>query len=135
MVAIETRGRFLIATLSGELDHVQSERLRAQIDAGFEKSVCKHIIFDMKDVGFMDSSGIGVIIGRFKNAEKRGGQVVLAGMCDSLIRLFEVSGLAKIIARATDVKTAISMLEQSALARAFREETSPSREGGKAGER
>ena len=111
MVAIETRGRFLVATVSGELDHVQSERLRAQIDAGFEKSACKHIVFDMAGVGFMDSSGIGVIIGRFKNAEKRGGQVVLAGMSDSLSRLYEISGLAKIIARAVDVQTAIKMLE------------------------
>ena len=111
MVKTEIQGRVLIAKLNGELDHVQSERLRAQIDAGYEKSVCKHIIFDMSDISFMDSSGIGVIIGRFKNAEKRGGQVVLAGMTDSISRLFEISGLAKIIKRGESVTAALQMLE------------------------
>jgi len=110
-VQIETNGRALVATLCGELDHVQAERLRAQIDAAFDKSACKHIIFDMAEVGFMDSSGIGVIIGRFKNAEKRGGQVVLCGMNDSITRLFEISGLAKIILRSATVGSALQMME------------------------
>ena len=102
--------RILIATLGGELDHVQAERLRGQIDAAYDKSPCKHIIFDMGAVTFMDSSGIGMVIGRYKNAEKRGGQLALVNMTDSIRRLYEVSGLSKIVLRAQTLDGALSLL-------------------------
>lgn len=107
---IEIRGRVLIATPEGELDHLQAERLRAQIDVAFERSTCKHILLDMANISFMDSSGIGMIIGRYKNAEKRGGQLALANMSDVVSRLFEVSGLAKIILRTRKVEDALIAL-------------------------
>jgi len=107
---IDVQGRILIASPEGELDHLQAERLRGQIDSVFEKSSCKHLVFNMEDVRFMDSSGIGMIIGRYKNAEKRGGQLVLANMNDAVTRLFEVSGLAKIILRTKTVKDAFIAL-------------------------
>ena len=107
---LEIQGRVLIATISGELDHLQAERLRAQIDASYEKSSCKHILLNMTNVSFMDSSGIGMIIGRYKNAEKRGGQLALANMSDSVSRLFEISGLAKIILRTRTVEDALIAL-------------------------
>jgi len=106
-VNFSTHGRILVAAFEGELDHLQAERLRGQIDSAYEKSSCKHIIFDMANIGFMDSSGIGMIIGRYKNAEKRGGQIALANMKDSISRLFEVSGLAKIVMRTNTVEDAL----------------------------
>jgi len=109
-IQVDTQGRILIATLEGELDHVQAERLRAQIDAAYDKSPCKHIIFDMAKVSFMDSSGIGMIIGRYKNAEKRGGQLALANMSDGISRLFEISGLSKIVVRTKSLNDALTIL-------------------------
>jgi len=109
-VQTTTHGRALIATLTGELDHMQAERLRAQIDAAFEKSPCKHVVFDMSNVSFMDSSGIGMIIGRYKNAEKRGGQIILANMSDAISRLYDISGLAKIVGRTSSVQDAVEVL-------------------------
>lgn len=107
---IDIQGRILTAALSGELDYHQAERSRSQIDAAFEKSACRHILLDMKNVSFMDSSGIGMIIGRYKKAETRGGQLILASMSDAVMKLFEVSGLAKIVSRVENVETAINML-------------------------
>lgn len=109
-IQLDIRGRVLVATIGGELDHLQAERLRAQIDASFDKSTCKHILLDMAKVSFMDSSGIGMIIGRYKNAEKRGGQLALANMSDAIGRLFELSGLAKIILRTKTVEDALLQL-------------------------
>jgi len=103
----EIKGSALVAQLDCEIDHHSAERLRIQIDAAFEKSSCRHIIFDFSQVGFMDSSGIGMIIGRYKNAEKRGGRMAIAGMSDEMGRLFTISGLAKIIARADTVDEAM----------------------------
>ena len=100
----------LIAKPNCEIDHHSAERLRGQIDAAFDNSSCRHIILDFSDVKFMDSSGIGMIIGRYKNAEKRGGRLALAAMNDEMGRLFHISGLAKIITRTETVEEALADL-------------------------
>ena len=107
---LDVQGRILIAAPEGELDHHQAERLRAQIDAAYEKSPCKHLILDMGDVSFMDSSGLGMIIGRYKNTEKRGGQLALSNMNASISKLFDISGLAKIVLRTSTVQDALHTL-------------------------
>jgi len=109
-IKINTHGRVLAATPSGELDHHQAERLRTQIDSAFEKSSCRHILLNMSDVSFMDSSGIGMIIGRYKKAEMRGGRLVLSGMSEGIARLYDISGLSKIVSRAESTKAAMDML-------------------------
>ena len=104
---IYSEGNVLIAKPACEIDHHSAERLRGQVDAAFDKSSCRHIIFDFSGVTFMDSSGIGMIIGRYKNAEKRGGRLALAAMSDEMGRLFQISGLAKIITRTATVEEAL----------------------------
>ena len=110
-IQLDIQGRVLIAAIDGELDHHQAERLRPQLDTAYENSPCKHLVLDMSQVSFMDSSGIGMIIGRYKNAEKRGGQLALASMKDNLTKLFEVSGLQKIVLRTATVNDAITTME------------------------
>ena len=107
---LDIKGRVLIATPKGELDHHQAERLRPQIDSAYDKSPCRHLVLDMGGVSFMDSSGIGMIIGRYKNTEKRGGQLALSNMSAPVAKLFDVSGLAKIVLRTTTVKDALEVL-------------------------
>ena len=104
---VNIRDSALVARPDCEIDHHSAERMRVQVDAAFDKSSCRNIIFDFSDVGFMDSSGIGMIIGRYKNAEKRGGRLALAGMNDEMGRLFQISGLAKIITRTATVDEAL----------------------------
>jgi len=104
---VDIKGSALVAKPDCEIDHHSAERLRVQVDAAFDKSSCRNIIFDFSNVGFMDSSGIGMIIGRYKNAEKRGGRLALAGMGDEMGRLFQISGLAKIITRTATVDEAL----------------------------
>ena len=102
--------RTLVAAIKGELDHVEAEKLRPQIDTAFDNSPCKHIIFDMGGVQFMDSSGIGMIIGRYKNAQQRGGQVVITNMTLPITRLYEISGLKKIILSADTVDAGLNLV-------------------------
>jgi len=107
---LDIQGRVLIAAPEGEIDHHHAERLRAQIDAAYDKSPCRHMILDMSGVSFMDSSGLGMIIGRYKNAEKRGGQLALAQLNPNLGKLFEISGLSKIVLRTQTVEAALESL-------------------------
>lgn len=90
-------GRTLIVKLDGDIDHHTSEEIRRKIEKEFSKRGVQHINFDFTKVSFMDSSGIGMIIGRYKAVDKLGGQVVVSNINDSVYRLFEMSGLHKII--------------------------------------
>ena len=107
---LNINGNALIARPDCEIDHYSAGQLRVQVDAAFEKSVCKHIVFDFSQVSFMDSSGIGMIIGRYKSAEKRGGKLALANMSDDIARIYQISGLAKIITKAASVDEAVQQL-------------------------
>jgi stage II sporulation protein AA (anti-sigma F factor antagonist) len=107
---LETRGRTLFAVLSGDLDAHSAERMRANLDATFENSPCRNIIFDMAAVTFMDSSGIGMLIGRYKQVSKRGGRIILAAMNPQMDKLFELCGLSKIAAKTASVPNAAALL-------------------------
>ena len=64
----------LIVTLVGELDHHSAEEVRVKIDDRIERDNIKKVIMDFKEVTFMDSSGIGVVIGRLKKVKNRDGR-------------------------------------------------------------
>ena len=57
----------------------------------------KNIIFDFKNIRFMDSSGIGVIIGRYKKISSEGGKVSVVNVNDRVKKIFNLSGMNKII--------------------------------------
>jgi len=89
--------RNLIVRLGGELDHHSAAAAKDAIDAQISSLSAKNVIFDMSRLTFMDSSGIGMIIGRYKLASAFGGGVRLAGASPGVLRLIEISGLQKII--------------------------------------
>lgn len=99
-------GKALYIELEGEIDHHNAQGLREKIDMAFDPTGCKQMIFDFSGVTFMDSSGIGMIIGRYKNVKKRGGNVAVVGMSPEIGRIFQISGLAKIIDSYKTVKEA-----------------------------
>lgn len=108
MVQLETRLKVLLVTPTVEIDAYSTERMRTTIDTAFEKSPCTHMVFDFAKVNFMDSSGIGMLIGRYKQTEKRGGALALANLNEHMMRLYTLSGLAKIIFQFPSVQDAIA---------------------------
>ena len=77
----------IIEFLTSELDHHITNEVRDEID----------IIFDFKNIRFMDSSGIGVIIGRYKKISSEGGKVSVVNVNDRVKKIFNLSGMNKII--------------------------------------
>jgi stage II sporulation protein AA (anti-sigma F factor antagonist) len=65
----------LIVKFDGELDHHVAKDIRTEIDETIDRQRVKNLIFDLNNMSFMDSSGIGVIIGRYKHINKLGGKV------------------------------------------------------------
>ena len=90
MLQFDDVSRVLTVAPQGELDHCMAERIRNTIDATVLKT-------DAKVVGFMDSSGIGMMIGRYKFMKRRGGGVRVRGMRQPVERVFRMSGLGQII--------------------------------------
>lgn len=80
-----------------ELDHHQANRLRSEADLLIETYSIKRLIFDFSGTEFMDSSGIGVIIGRCRKMNFYGGEVLAKNMNSRVEKIFTVSGLKKLI--------------------------------------
>lgn len=87
----------LIVKIQGELDHHTAEEIRNQIDYELDNNRVKNILFDFSGLSFMDSSGIGVLMGRYKKASQRNGQVGLYHINPQVRRIFEISGLLRIL--------------------------------------
>lgn len=87
----------LILKMPEELDHHQAEFLKEEADGLILKYPVRSLVFDFEDTRFMDSSGIGVIIGRCKNVRFSGGYVKAVNLDQQIQRVFRLSGLMKII--------------------------------------
>ncbi|WP_209122488.1 anti-sigma F factor antagonist [Alkalihalobacillus sp. BA299] len=97
IVDLEQRGSVLLVRLEGELDHHTAEQLRTQVEEQFENQALKHIVLNLEQLSFMDSSGLGVILGRYKQVKNLGGEMVVCAISPAVKRLFEMSGLFKIV--------------------------------------
>lgn len=87
----------LVVYVTSDLDHHAVNFLRERSDRMIQAGNAKHIIFDFKNVDFMDSSGIGLIMGRYKKVMFLGGKAAVTNVGDNVDRIFKISGLYQII--------------------------------------
>ena len=87
----------LIFKMDEEIDECEVQKIRRKLDNEIERYMPKEVIFDFNHVSFMDSAGIGLIIGRYKLANMLGGKVQVANMTQPVRKIFEMSGISKII--------------------------------------
>ncbi len=95
-VNIEIQDEVFIARLYGELDHHSVQPLREEIDAMALQNRPKQLILDFTGVGFMDSSGIGLVMGRYKLAQELGAELRLCGLTASTKRVMQIAGMDKL---------------------------------------
>ncbi|HUC92403.1 MAG TPA: anti-sigma F factor antagonist [Paenibacillus sp.] len=110
-VELEHYRNVLIVRLIGELDHHTADSVRQQMEEAILRGGADHIILSLKDLLFMDSSGLGVILGRYKLLKSRGGKMVVCDVNPAVYRLFELSGLFKILAIYDNERSALTSLE------------------------
>lgn len=91
-------GDTLTIMLSGEIDHYSASAIKTNIDALIRSPQIMHMRLDFSGVSFMDSSGIGMIIGRYKTMKAKNGRVSATGLYPPVDRLFRIAGLHRIIA-------------------------------------
>lgn len=87
----------MIIKLKSDLDHHCAQFIKERSDALIDKRHIKYIIFDFEGTTFMDSSGIGVIMGRYRSISASGGRIAVTHVNSTVDRILRLSGLYKIV--------------------------------------
>ncbi|MTV49300.1 anti-sigma F factor antagonist [Heliobacillus mobilis] len=104
-------GETLVVRLYGELDLRVSDHLRPRLDKELDRQRVKHLLFNLRGVDFIDSSGIGFILGRYKKVKAQGGTVALTGPNRSVHRILDLSGMYKVMSGFANESDALKALE------------------------
>ena len=80
-----------------DIDECVAQKIRRKLDNEIERYMPRKVVFDFSDVSFMDSAGIGLLMGRYKLVSMLGGQVEVSNITPSVRRIFEMSGIQKVI--------------------------------------
>ena len=89
--------KLLVFKISDEIDDHNVQKIRGKVDYEIERYMPKRIVFDFDSVSFMDSAGIGLMIGRYKFATMLGAKVEMINVQGNVKRIFEMSGILRLI--------------------------------------
>ncbi len=87
----------LSAKISGEIDHHSASLMRTELDEKIRNLNPPKLMLDFSAVSFMDSSGIGFIMGRYKLMKENGGTVEVVNAPNSINKVLRIAGLDKIV--------------------------------------
>lgn len=106
-VSTSERDDVVVVTVSGEVDVYTAAQLRSaledQIVAGQNA-----LVVDLQDVGFIDSTGLGVLVGRLKTVKATGGRLSVVCSNERILRLFGITGLDQVLPIHDSVESAIA---------------------------
>ncbi len=89
--------KLLVFKITDEIDDCTVQKIRGKADYEMERYMPKRVIFDFSCVTFMDSAGIGMVIGRYKFANMLGAKLEVSNLSQSVKRIFGMSGILKLI--------------------------------------
>lgn len=101
----ETREDTCTVTLDGEVDVYTAPRLKEDLVSAIEGG-CANVIVDLEKVGFIDSSGLGVLVSALRRARERDGVVRIVCTRDNILKIFRITGLDKVFPIFSDVAEA-----------------------------
>lgn len=97
MLKFENGNDVITAYLSGEIDQHNAKLIREELDLKIEREMPKKLTLDFSGVNFIDSSGIGLVLGRYKKMLVMGGRTVLSGLNQNVKRIMTLGGIDKIL--------------------------------------
>ncbi len=95
-VKIEVKGDVVVAYLEGELDHHTARQMREEIDAAVDSNMPTLLVLDFKDITFMDSSGIGLVMGRYKLLSKNNAELAITNPSPQIYKVMQLAGLTRL---------------------------------------
>ena len=96
-IKINTTPVRITVVLSGEIDHHNAAALRLEADEAIQSSLAPNVRLDFGDVTFMDSSGIGFVMGRYRIVNSYGGNVEVVNLTDRIYSMMKLAGLDKLV--------------------------------------
>lgn len=93
----EAKGQVLVIHLPKELDHHNCRNLLNETDLLLAENYVSRLVFDFSKTAFMDSSGIGILLNRYKQMSRSGGTMAFYGAGKQIIRILNIGGVAKLI--------------------------------------
>ena len=91
------KDKLLVFKIVDEIDEFSAQKIRREADYEIKRYMPRKVIFDFDSVTFMDSAGIGLLIGRYKFTNLLGGRLEIANLTQSVRKIFEMSGILKLI--------------------------------------
>lgn len=87
----------LEVTMLGEIDHHSAVNLRTALDEEIVRLCPNKTVLDLSEIEFMDSSGLGLIMGRYALMQRLGGTLSLKNPNERIVKIFELAGLGRIV--------------------------------------
>ena len=97
MIEYKIKGDTLIVALEGELDHSSAPQVRDELDELLGNRHVKKLVLDFSRLAFMDSSGLGVLMGRYRILTQRGGQMMIKNVSSTMDRILNLSGMYSLV--------------------------------------
>ncbi len=87
----------LTVTVSGEIDHHNASVMRLETDEAIQSALVPNVRLDFDEVTFMDSSGIGFVMGRYRLVSSYGGNVEVVNLSERIYKMMKLAGLEKLV--------------------------------------
>jgi len=97
MDTVRDAGDYVVIAIRGEATFADSDRMKRTLLGEAEASGRRGIIIDCSDLGYLDSSGLGIVVALYTTLKRKQGRLILAGMQPTLISVLEASRLRKLI--------------------------------------
>jgi len=107
---------FAVARVSGELDLSSAAKFRNLFDQQLRKSGVPNVIVNLKNLSFIDSTGLGVLLGRHKAVKSWGGKFILSDVPPKIMSMLEMAGLMRVLDTARTEQDAIGLIESGGYA-------------------
>lgn len=95
-VSIVVKGEVVTACLDGEIDHHTAAEIRNEIDKSVEDNKPTLLVLDFKNVSFMDSSGIGLVMGRYKTISELNGELAIINTSPGIGKVMRLAGMERL---------------------------------------
>lgn len=94
-ITVDKTDDLCVFSLEGEVDVYTAPQLKQSLVDSIDGG-CVNILVDMQQVGFIDSSGLGVLVGGLRRAKERSGSIRLVCSRDNILKIFRITGLDKV---------------------------------------
>ena len=95
-IRIQQTGEVMSAYLIGELDHHTAKEMREEIDNALDMNMPTLLIIDFSEITFMDSSGIGLVMGRYRKISKSGAELHITGTSPQIYKVMKLAGIERL---------------------------------------